>query len=94
MDYHILREIADSWVLLALTLFFIGCIGWALRPGSRAIHDDASTMVFRNEKAPAQPAAHEAAHGTAPAVARDAGCDRGCPDCACNGTDIPKDMPK
>lgn len=54
MDYHILREIADSWVLLALFLFFVGAIFWAIRPGSRRTHDDAAAVVFRNEDMPAQ----------------------------------------
>lgn len=54
MNYHILREIADSWVLLALFLFFVGVFFWAWRPGSRATHDEAAAVVFRNEDAPAQ----------------------------------------
>ncbi|SPJ22866.1 cbb3-type cytochrome c oxidase subunit 3 [Palleronia abyssalis] len=45
--YTILREIADSWVLLAMTVFFIGCCLWAFRPGSRALHDDAAMAPFR-----------------------------------------------
>ncbi|GGL56191.1 CcoQ/FixQ family Cbb3-type cytochrome c oxidase assembly chaperone [Wenxinia marina] len=53
MDYHILREIADSWVLLALFLFFVGTFAWAWRPGSRGLHGDASEVPFRHEDAPA-----------------------------------------
>ncbi len=53
MDYHILREIADSWVLLAMFVMFVGAGIWAFRPGSRAIHDDAASVVFRHEDAPA-----------------------------------------
>ncbi len=33
--YHILRDFADSWVLLACSLFFVGVVVWAFRPGSR-----------------------------------------------------------
>lgn len=47
--YSFLRELADSWVLLALTVFFIGTIVWAFRPGSRPIHDDTANIPFRNE---------------------------------------------
>jgi cytochrome c oxidase cbb3-type subunit 4 len=54
MDYHILREIADSWVLLVLFLFFIGVFFWAFRPGSRPVHDDAGQVPFRHESAPAK----------------------------------------
>jgi cytochrome c oxidase cbb3-type subunit 4 len=52
--YSLLREFADSWVLLALTLVFVGAIVWAFRPGSRAIHDDAAAMIFRNDKKPGE----------------------------------------
>ena len=51
--YSLLREIADSWVLLALFLFFIGVVVWAIRPGSRAIHKDTANIPFRHEDKPA-----------------------------------------
>ncbi len=54
MNYHILREIADSWVLLALFVFFIGVVIWAFRPGSRAVHKDTANIPFRHEDKPAQ----------------------------------------
>ena len=50
--YSLLREIADSWVLLAMTLFFLGVIVWAFRPGSGAVHAETSQIPFRNEDAP------------------------------------------
>jgi cytochrome c oxidase cbb3-type subunit 4 len=49
--YSFLRELADSWVLLALTVFFLGTIVWAFRPGSRTLHDDVADIPFRNETA-------------------------------------------
>ncbi|KAA9006077.1 cbb3-type cytochrome oxidase subunit 3 [Histidinibacterium aquaticum] len=52
MNYHILREIADSWVLLALFAFFIGAGLWAWRPGSRGLHADAAQVPFRHEDGP------------------------------------------
>jgi cytochrome c oxidase cbb3-type subunit 4 len=54
MDYHILREIADSWVLIALFGFFVAAVFWAFRPGSRATHKDAADVPFRHEDKPAQ----------------------------------------
>ncbi len=51
--YSFLREFADSWMLLALTLVFIGVVIWAFRPGSRKAHDDAATSIFRNDARPA-----------------------------------------
>ena len=53
MNYHIFREIADSWVLLAMFVFFVGAILWSWRPGSRATHKDAADVPFRHEDAPA-----------------------------------------
>lgn len=50
--YSFLRQLADSWVLLALTLFFIGAILWAFRPGSRKIHDNTAMIPFRNDTIP------------------------------------------
>lgn len=51
--YSILREIADSWVLLAMFIFFLGVIVWAFRPGSRKVHEETSQIPFRNEDRPA-----------------------------------------
>lgn len=50
--YSLLREIADSWVLLAMFIFFIGVIVWAFRPGSRDTHRDASEIPMRDDLAP------------------------------------------
>jgi len=51
--YTFLRYFADSWMLLALFIFFIGTWFWAFRPGSRKLHDDAANSIFRNDDAPA-----------------------------------------
>lgn len=51
--YSLLREIADSWVLLALFIFFLGTWVWAFRPGSRSLHDEAADLPFRHETSPA-----------------------------------------
>lgn len=52
MNYHILREIADSWVLLALFAFFVGAVLWAFRPGSRQTHRDSANIPFRHDDRP------------------------------------------
>lgn len=52
--YSLLREIADSWVMLMLFVFFIGVGAWAYRPGSRPVHDDAAQVPFRHEDGPAE----------------------------------------
>lgn len=51
--YSLLREFADSWVLLFLFAVFLVVIVWAWRPGSRKVHDEAANSIFRNEKKPA-----------------------------------------
>lgn len=47
--YSLLREIADSWVLLAMFVFFIGAGIWAFLPSQRSARVDASMIPFRNE---------------------------------------------
>ena len=51
--YSFLRHMADSWFLRAMTLGFLALCVWAFRPGSRAMHQDVATSIFRNEKRPA-----------------------------------------
>jgi cytochrome c oxidase cbb3-type subunit IV len=51
--YEILRQFADSWMLLALTGVFLGVIVFAFRPGSRPLHDDAAAVIFRHDDKPA-----------------------------------------
>lgn len=62
--YSFLREIADSWVLLAMVIFYLGAIVWAFRPGSRSVHADISEIPFRNETLPRDTDGPEAAHGS------------------------------
>ncbi|MDZ4096083.1 MAG: cbb3-type cytochrome c oxidase subunit 3 [Paracoccaceae bacterium] len=52
--YSLLREFADSWMLMFLTLVFVGVVVWAFRPGSRPLHDEAAASIFRNDDKPAQ----------------------------------------
>ena len=52
--YSLLREFADSWMLLALTLFFVAVVVWVFRPGARAAHKDAASVVFRNDNKPGE----------------------------------------
>lgn len=52
--YTFLRQLADSWFLVAMTLFFVGAILWAFRPGSRKTHQEAAESIFRNDSHPAR----------------------------------------
>ena len=51
--YTILREFADSWMLLVLFCTFVGIWFWVIRPGSNERHDEAKNMIFRNDERPA-----------------------------------------
>ncbi|MBY6067676.1 cbb3-type cytochrome c oxidase subunit 3 [Leisingera aquaemixtae] len=63
--YTLLRQFADSWMLLFLFTFFIGVIVWAFRPGSTKAYQDTANIPFRHDDAPApsqgQPAANKEA---------------------------------
>ncbi|MEC7763073.1 MAG: cbb3-type cytochrome c oxidase subunit 3 [Pseudomonadota bacterium] len=48
--YSIFREIADSWVLLAMFAFFVLTVLWVFRPGSGDLHKDAAQAPFRNDE--------------------------------------------
>lgn len=50
IDYHSLREFADSWGLLFMLLTFLALIGWTFLPGARDRHRDAANMIFDEEE--------------------------------------------
>ena len=47
MDYNTLRHLADSWGLLGMTLFFVGVVLFALRPGGGEQAKDAANIPFK-----------------------------------------------
>ena len=49
--YTFLRELADSWVLVAMFGFLIAAYIWAFLPSQRHARDDASQIPFRNDTA-------------------------------------------
>jgi cytochrome c oxidase cbb3-type subunit 4 len=51
--YSVLREFADSWMLLFLFLFFIGVVVWVFLPRNREHHRDSANIPFRHEDKPA-----------------------------------------
>ncbi len=65
--YTLLRHFADSWALLALTLFFAGAVLWVFRPGSRAHHDEAAAIPLREAAPDDIDTAARAAAGARPA---------------------------
>ena len=51
--YSLLREFADSWMLLALFAFFIGVVIFVFRPGSSKVYRDVADIPFRHDDKPA-----------------------------------------
>ena len=51
--YSLLREFADSWMLLALFIFFVGLIIWVFRPGATKAYSEPAGIPFRHEDKPA-----------------------------------------
>ncbi|MEI9401871.1 cbb3-type cytochrome oxidase subunit 3 [Mesorhizobium argentiipisi] len=49
MSYNLMREFADSWGLLVMALFFVGCIAFALRPGGKTRADQAAQILFKDD---------------------------------------------
>lgn len=47
--YSFLRELADSWGLLAMALMWLGFAIWAFRPAAKRHHEDAANMIFKDE---------------------------------------------
>jgi len=47
--YSFLRELADSWVLLAMVLFYISACLWVFRPSARAANEEAASIPLRND---------------------------------------------
>ncbi|MBO9478861.1 cbb3-type cytochrome c oxidase subunit 3 [Shimia sp. R11_0] len=51
--YSLLREFADSWMLLFLFLFFMAIVFWVFRPGATKEYRDTANIPFRHEDKPA-----------------------------------------
>jgi cytochrome c oxidase cbb3-type subunit 4 len=51
--YSLLREFADSWMLLLLFTVFVAVVVWVFRPGSNATHRDTADIPFRHDDKPA-----------------------------------------
>jgi len=50
MSYDALRHFADSWGLLAMAILFLGLVTWPFRKGARRHHDEAATMIFKDDE--------------------------------------------
>lgn len=48
-DYSVLRELADSWGLVLMFIFFAGAVAWAMRPNAMQVHEDAASIPFKED---------------------------------------------
>jgi len=48
-EYTAMRQFADSWGLLGMTLFFIGAAIFAFRPGSKKNADEAASIPLKDD---------------------------------------------
>ena len=47
--YTAMRHFADSWGLLAMTLFFLGVVLFVFRPGARKAADEAAAIPLKED---------------------------------------------
>ena len=46
--YELLRHFADSWGLLAMLAFYLGCVAYVFLPRNRQRNRDAADMIFKD----------------------------------------------
>ena len=49
MDYETLRQFADTWGLVALTLMFVGIVAFVFRPGSRKKYEKDAHIPLKED---------------------------------------------
>ena len=47
--YTAMRHFADSWALLAMTLFFLAVVAFIFRPGARPAADRAAEIPLKED---------------------------------------------
>ncbi|WP_138935885.1 cbb3-type cytochrome c oxidase subunit 3 [Roseovarius arcticus] len=47
--YSILRQLADSWVLLVMFGIFVGIVLWAFRPGGSKTYDEIANIPLKDD---------------------------------------------
>lgn len=63
--YSFLRQLADSWILLAMFAFFVGAILWAFRPGSTKTYQSVAEIPLRDDVPKQTSACENCANGHA-----------------------------
>jgi cytochrome c oxidase cbb3-type subunit 4 len=47
--YEFLRQIADSWALLAMGIVFLVLVAWPFRPSVRNRNHEAANLIFKDD---------------------------------------------
>jgi len=47
--YEALRQFADSWGLVLMTVSFLAVALWPFRPGAKSRNEAAATMIFEDD---------------------------------------------
>ena len=47
--YTFMRQLADSWGLLAMAIFFVGVVLYVFRPGAKQMADDAAQIPLKED---------------------------------------------
>lgn len=47
--YETLRQLADSWGLVAMVVTFAACALWPFRPGAKSRNHDAAMSIFKED---------------------------------------------
>ncbi|MBL0373211.1 cbb3-type cytochrome c oxidase subunit 3 [Rhizobium sp. KVB221] len=47
--YETMRHFADSWGMLAMLIFFAGCVAFMFVPGAKKRADEAAQIPFRED---------------------------------------------
>jgi cytochrome c oxidase cbb3-type subunit IV len=50
LDYHMMRQFADSWGLVAMMVFFVAAVVLAMRPSARRSHSEAAAIPFKENE--------------------------------------------
>ncbi len=49
MDYETMRQFADTWGLVGLTVLFVGIVIFVFRPGSRQRYEDDANIPLKED---------------------------------------------
>jgi len=47
--YEMLRQLADSWGLMAMFIAFVVLSLWPFRPGAKRRNEDAANLIFKDD---------------------------------------------